>query len=101
MEETRARKLEGAAEMEDEKLLRAEEEQEAVPSSLAGDSWRVFRIMGEFVEGFEGCPAWERRFPSSVRPGCFPPIPSTPPAGRHAVSWGRPVSPSSRGAARA
>jgi len=40
---------------EDELLLRAAVEQlEELPSVVVrGESWRVFRIMGEFVEGFE------------------------------------------------
>jgi len=40
---------------EDELLLRAAVEHlEELPSVVArGESWRVFRIMGEFVEGFD------------------------------------------------
>jgi len=52
--ETRPRIPEGLTETEDEKLLRAAEELDGTPSAQAGDAWRVFRIMGEFVEGFEG-----------------------------------------------
>jgi uncharacterized protein (TIGR00730 family) len=37
---------------EDEKLLNSRE-QWMVASDLTKDSWRVFRIMGEFVEGFD------------------------------------------------
>jgi uncharacterized protein (TIGR00730 family) len=37
---------------EDERLLRGDGT-EALPPSMAADAWRVFRIMGEFVEGFE------------------------------------------------
>src|SRR4051812_23491716 len=37
---------------EDEKLLNRRE-QWVVASDLTKDSWRVFRIMGEFVEGFD------------------------------------------------
>jgi uncharacterized protein (TIGR00730 family) len=39
-------------ETEDERFLRGERVEEP-PPSMAGDAWRVFRIMGEFVEGFE------------------------------------------------
>ncbi len=37
---------------EDEKLLSRPQE-ETVRADLTADSWRVFRIMGEFVEGFD------------------------------------------------
>jgi uncharacterized protein (TIGR00730 family) len=36
---------------EDERLLQRPKRRRAVPET--GDSWRVFRIMGEFVEGFD------------------------------------------------
>jgi uncharacterized protein (TIGR00730 family) len=39
-------------ETEDERFLRGDGT-EAAPPSMAADAWRVFRIMGEFVEGFE------------------------------------------------
>ncbi|MDX1646168.1 MAG: TIGR00730 family Rossman fold protein [Longimicrobiales bacterium] len=39
-------------ETEDERLLQTVEELEAI-EAIGRDSWRVFRIMGEFVEGFE------------------------------------------------
>jgi len=39
-------------ETEDERLLQTVEELEAI-EAIGKDSWRVFRIMGEFVEGFE------------------------------------------------
>jgi len=39
-------------ETEDERFLRDGEEAPAAPV-MAPDAWRVFRIMGEFVEGFE------------------------------------------------
>ena len=39
-------------ETEDERFLRPERAEEPAPS-MAADAWRVFRIMGEFVEGFE------------------------------------------------
>ncbi len=41
-------------ETEDERFLRAAaDEPPLAPSQAAKDAWRVFRIMGEFVEGFE------------------------------------------------
>ncbi len=41
-------------ETEDERFLRGGAEAAPSPSSqMGGDAWRVFRIMGEFVEGFE------------------------------------------------
>lgn len=45
----------GAGETEDERFLQGAVEQPEVgrPSLVARESWRVFRIMGEFVEGFE------------------------------------------------
>jgi uncharacterized protein (TIGR00730 family) len=42
-----------AQETEDERLLRSEPAGALAPPSMASDAWRVFRIMGEFVEGFE------------------------------------------------
>ncbi|MGH7553833.1 MAG: TIGR00730 family Rossman fold protein [Longimicrobiales bacterium] len=39
-------------ETEDERLLSREAEREA-PAEMSTDAWRVFRIMGEFVEGFD------------------------------------------------
>ncbi len=39
-------------ETEDERLFSREAERE-VPPEMAPDAWRVFRIMGEFVEGFD------------------------------------------------
>ncbi|MDX1566357.1 MAG: TIGR00730 family Rossman fold protein [Longimicrobiales bacterium] len=42
------------SETEDQRLLRARPiERGAPPTTLGTDAWRVFRIMGEFVEGFE------------------------------------------------
>jgi len=41
------------SETEDERFLRSDLAEEDRPSSMAADSWRVFRIMGEFVEGFQ------------------------------------------------
>jgi len=38
---------------EDERLLRSPTELPPVGAGTAGEAWRVFRIMGEFVEGFE------------------------------------------------
>jgi hypothetical protein len=38
---------------EDERLLTREEEPRREAEAPTGDSWRVFRIMGEFVEGFD------------------------------------------------
>jgi len=38
---------------EDERLLRSPTELPSAGSATAGEAWRVFRIMGEFVEGFE------------------------------------------------
>jgi uncharacterized protein (TIGR00730 family) len=38
---------------EDERLLSRQEEREPVARPPTPDSWRVFRIMGEFVEGFD------------------------------------------------
>jgi hypothetical protein len=46
----------GQGETEDEKLLESPSTQEAAGAAAPGlgkDAWRVFRIMGEFVEGFE------------------------------------------------
>lgn len=45
----------GVGETEDERFLKGaiEEEEVGRPSQIARESWRVFRIMGEFVEGFE------------------------------------------------
>jgi uncharacterized protein (TIGR00730 family) len=45
----------GARLTEDELLLKAaiEQKEELPPVVLKGESWRVFRIMGEFVEGFD------------------------------------------------
>lgn len=40
-------------ETEDERLLRTRPGTPAARSTLDHDAWRVFRIMGEFVEGFE------------------------------------------------
>src|SRR5688500_681118 len=42
----------GQAETEDEKLL-ARPVEATVAADLTSDAWRVFRIMGEFVEGFD------------------------------------------------
>jgi uncharacterized protein (TIGR00730 family) len=47
--ETPAQPFPHERETEDERLLQTVEEIEAIGK----DSWRVFRIMGEFVEGFE------------------------------------------------
>jgi len=41
------------ASTEDERLLRSPTEFPPSGSATAGEAWRVFRIMGEFVEGFE------------------------------------------------
>ncbi len=38
---------------EDERFLRSELPPESIPPAMGTDAWRVFRIMGEFVEGFE------------------------------------------------
>ncbi len=38
---------------EDERLLTAPSEAPPPPPAMGTDAWRVFRIMGEFVEGFE------------------------------------------------
>ncbi len=40
---------------EDERLLRPQEvdQRDSIPPGMGSDAWRVFRIMGEFVEGFE------------------------------------------------
>ncbi|TVP76401.1 MAG: TIGR00730 family Rossman fold protein [Gemmatimonadales bacterium] len=44
----------GEHETEDERFLRGAGEAGSSPASqMGGDAWRVFRIMGEFVEGFE------------------------------------------------
>ncbi len=40
-------------ETEDDRFLRSEFRPEPVPPAMGSDAWRVFRIMGEFVEGFE------------------------------------------------
>jgi hypothetical protein len=40
-------------ETEDERLLSRGGEAPAPPADIATDAWRVFRIMGEFVEGFD------------------------------------------------
>jgi len=40
-------------ETEDERFLRSEDPPEVIPPAMGTDAWRVFRIMGEFVEGFE------------------------------------------------
>lgn len=40
-------------ETEDERFLRGEGHEEPTTAGMAADAWRVFRIMGEFVEGFE------------------------------------------------
>jgi uncharacterized protein (TIGR00730 family) len=42
-----------AGETEDERFLRSDLTVGATPAAMAAESWRVFRIMGEFVEGFE------------------------------------------------
>jgi uncharacterized protein (TIGR00730 family) len=44
---------EGIRQTEDERLLQSAPGPPDAPSSMAVDAWRVFRIMGEFVEGFE------------------------------------------------
>jgi uncharacterized protein (TIGR00730 family) len=41
------------SETEDERFLRSDLTEQDRPSAMAADSWRVFRIMGEFVEGFQ------------------------------------------------
>src|SRR5690606_12428945 len=38
---------------EDERLLTREAERVVTPEAIYKDAWRVFRIMGEFVEGFD------------------------------------------------
>ena len=40
-------------ETEDERFLRGASPEAPLATSMAPDAWRVFRIMGEFVEGFE------------------------------------------------
>jgi uncharacterized protein (TIGR00730 family) len=40
-------------ETEDERFLRSAPAPETIPPAMGADAWRVFRIMGEFVEGFE------------------------------------------------
>ena len=42
-----------SGETEDERFLRGTAPSAPPAPAMAGDSWRVFRIMGEFVEGFE------------------------------------------------
>ena len=42
-----------SGETEDERFLRGTAPSAPSAPAMAGDSWRVFRIMGEFVEGFE------------------------------------------------
>ena len=44
---------EPVGETEDERFLRSEVPPEIIPPAMGADAWRVFRIMGEFVEGFE------------------------------------------------
>jgi uncharacterized protein (TIGR00730 family) len=48
-----AGKGEPEGETEDERFLRSDLTEQDRPSAMAADSWRVFRIMGEFVEGFQ------------------------------------------------
>jgi len=43
----------GVAQTEDERLLRSAVDEEAQAHAMGTDAWRVFRIIGEFVEGFE------------------------------------------------
>ncbi len=52
-EPRRAPTREPENETEDERFLRSDLTEEDRPSAMAADSWRVFRIMGEFVEGFQ------------------------------------------------
>ncbi len=51
--EVRALEAAETYETEDERFLRAEPLEPLGPPPMGADAWRVFRIMGEFVEGFE------------------------------------------------
>ncbi len=59
-----ARRLQAAdtSETEDERLLKSVSPAESISPVMGMDAWRVFRIMGAFVEGFEAL----SRLPSAV-----------------------------------
>ena len=51
----------GAKETEDEALLENPPPREAIALHKASDTWRVMRIMGEFIEGFDNLADVEQR----------------------------------------
>ena len=61
---------------------------------VKGDSWRVFRIMGEFVEGSTNSLIWDRLSPSSARPGRHRRTPSIRSAWTRPGFWGKRAFPS-------
>lgn len=56
------------------------------------ESWRVFRVMAEFVDGIERLTPWNPRSPSSAQPGPSPAKSTTPRRKNWAVCWQRRVS---------
>jgi hypothetical protein len=75
-------------ETEDERLLQRDEVEEA--EFLHTDPWRVFRIMGEFVEGFDTLADLGPAVTSSAAPACRRTTRGTGrPRRRAGVSWKR------------
>lgn len=59
---TRQMERRDSVETEDERFLRSGIPEDTIAPAMGIDAWRVFRIMGEFVEGFEAL----SRLPSAV-----------------------------------
>ena len=53
---------------------------------IAEDPWRVLRIQGEIVEGFDALSIFRRQSPFWLR-AVGPGTPTMKPAGRHQGSW--------------